>query len=72
MSEDPVFFSKLCNLAQMLDTFAIKNIGRMSIHEFTTVVIYYFNHLGVCSPKLRTSLLQKMADSTDSFNEYQL
>ena len=69
---DHQFFSKLCQLTQMADTFVIQNLDRMNLHEFTTTVIYYFNHQEICSQKLRQSLVQKLDSSISDFNEYQL
>lgn len=64
--------AKLSQLTQMCDTFALKNLHNMNIHEFTTTVIYYMSHPEVCSSSLRRALLHKMNDSVQEFNEYQL
>lgn len=58
----------------MLDTFVLKNLDMMNLHEFTTSLIYYFNpsHHDVCSPQLRRALLHKMNASVSELNEYQL
>lgn len=64
--------SQLAQLTQLCDTFVIKHMGRMSLPEFTTAVIYYFEHPEVCSDDLRNSLLNKIGNSVGEFNEYQL
>lgn len=56
----------------MADTFAVQNLEKMSLHEYTTTVIYYFNHQDVMSIKLRQALIEKMGRSIQEFNEYQL
>ena len=56
----------------MADTFALQNLDRMNLHEFTTTVIYYFNHQEICSQSLRQALIQKLDSSVTDFNEYQL
>lgn len=72
VQDDPIFFTKICQLTQMADTFAIQNLEKMSLHEYTTTVIYYFNHQDVMSAKLRQALIEKMGRSIQEFNEYQL
>jgi len=56
----------------MADTFAVQNLEKMSLHEYTTTVIYYFNHQDVMSTKLQQALIEKMGRSIQEFNEYQL
>lgn len=72
VQDDPIFFTKICQLTQMADTFAVQNLEQMSLHEYTTTVIYYFNHQDVMSAKLRQALIEKMGRSIQEFNEYQL
>ena len=72
VSEDYMFMSKLTQLTQMCDTFALKNLDSMNIHEYTTTVIYYMNHPEICSSQLKRALLNKMNESVQEFNEYQL
>ena len=72
VKDDPVFFTKIMQLTQMIDTFVLKNVENMNLHEFTTMVIYYFNHNDICSPQLKRMLLNKILESTGEFNEYQL
>lgn len=72
VQDDPVFFTKICQLTQMADTFAVQNLEKMSLHEYTTTVIYYFNHQDVMSTKLRQALIEKMGKNIQEFNEYQL
>jgi len=70
VKNDPLFFAKICQLTTMADTFVIKNLERLNMHEFTTIVIYYLNHHDVCSKQLRKALLNKMGDAVTHFNEY--
>ena len=72
VSEDHMFMSKLAQLTQMCDTFALKNLDSMNIHEYTTTVIYYMGRPEICSSQLRRALLNKMNESIQEFNEYQL
>ena len=70
--EDLSFLAKIHQLTHMIDTFVVKNLERMNLHEYTTAVIYYLNHPEVCSDDLRKALLDKMHASIPEFNEYQL
>jgi hypothetical protein len=62
-------------LVQQLNPFVIRNIERMSIHEFVTVSRFYLSQMhvpGICSKALATSLFAKIDDSITEFNELQL
>jgi hypothetical protein len=54
----------------MCDTFVIKNIENLNLHEFTTMVIYYLSHPEVCSSVLKNTLIDKIGRSVTEFNEY--
>lgn len=62
--------AKLSQLTQMCDTFVIKNIENLNLHEFTTMVIYYLSHPEVCSSVLKNTLIDKIGRSVTEFNEY--
>lgn len=70
--DDLTFLTKIHQLTHTVDTFVLKNLERMNLHEYTTCVIYYLTHPEVCSPILRKELLEKMSDAATEFNEYQL
>ena len=45
-----------------MDTFALKNIDRMSIHEFVSISTFYLSFLseGICSKALADAFLSKI------------
>ena len=49
----------------------MKNIERMSIHEFVTIVRFYLDQLpnGLCSKTLAAAFCLKIIDSITEFNE---
>ena len=53
---DPIFIQTMGMLATKTETFAIKYLSRFSVHEFTTVMLYYLQHDNMMSK----ILLQKM------------
>ena len=63
--------SKLIQLAKQLDAYALKNIDRMSVHEFVSISSFYLGLLsdGVCSKALAEAFLGKIQDSVTEFNE---
>ena len=44
----------------------------MSIHEFVTISQFYLANTQICSKPLQMTLLTKIADSVQEFNEMQL
>ena len=72
VKDDFQLLGQLAQLTQLVDTFVIKHMSRMSLPEFTATVIYYFEHPEVCSSELRQALLTKIDNSVSEFNEYQL
>ena len=64
--------SQLAQLTQFVDTFAVKHLNNMNLPEFTTCVIYYFDHPEICSKDLRDAILEKILSASSEFNEYQL
>ena len=63
MQQDPVFLTKLNQLTIMADTFVLKELDKLNVHEFTTVCIYYLTHLDVCSQPLKKALLEKITSA---------
>ena len=61
-------------MAKQLDAYALKNIDRMSVHEFVSISSFYLGLLsdGVCSKALAEAFLSKIQDSVTEFNELQL
>ena len=65
---------KAMQQAKQLDALVLKNLDRMSIHEFVTISHFYLSYLseGICSKTLAESFLEKIVDSVTEFNELQL
>ena len=70
VKKDQVFMTKLKQLTIMADTFVLKEMDKLNVHEFTTVCIYYLTHLDVCSQPLKTALIDKICRAVSEFNEY--
>lgn len=57
----------------MLETFTIKHFNSMSLHEFTTVFLFYLTHDKLInSPALLQVFLDKLEKSVSEFNELHL
>ncbi len=56
----------------MAETFAVKNLNRMNIHEFTTIMLFYLQHDAAVSKLLMEQMIAKLNDSLHEFNEFQL
>lgn len=42
LKDDANFLNKLYELMQVSETFVIRNLNTMNIHEFTTIILFYF------------------------------
>lgn len=63
------FMQKLFTLAKNCDAQALNALDKMSIHEFVTIAQFYLANLPLMSNALIISLLDKVMESVQEFNE---
>ena len=64
--------SQFFQLTSMAETFTQKNLPKMNIHEFTTILLFYLQHDHALTKSLLQQFLLKLSDSVNEFNELQL
>ena len=59
---------------QLVDAHVLRNMNNMSIHEFVTIAVFYFDGLraGLRNTPLAAAFCRKLIDSIAEFNELQL
>eukprot|EP00347_Sterkiella_histriomuscorum_P019411 403341726 len=72
LGQDHTYMSQFFQLTSMVETFTQKNLPKMNIHEFTTVLLFYLQHDHALSKSLLQQFLLKLSDSVGEFNELQL
>ncbi|CDW91217.1 UNKNOWN [Stylonychia lemnae] len=72
LSKDADYMQQFYDLAKTAETFAIKNIERMNIHEFATIMLFYLQNDQCITKQLIEKMIPKIEDCVSEFNELQL